>query len=79
MNFLERLDLLVRTLNINDGDNEGKVCGISTKFIRKLTDLFFLIIGFKASTDIPWNKTYYLRKMGKLKYIYGTMYLPLDN
>ena len=62
MNVLDRLHVLVRTLNINYDDNEAKVCGILTKFIIKLTYLFFLIIGEKSSTNIPLNKNYYLRK-----------------
>ena len=40
MNALELLNLLVRTVNMNDDDNEAKVCGILTKFIRKWTYLF---------------------------------------
>ena len=79
MNVLEKFNLLVRTLNMNDDDKEGKICGISTKFIRKLTDLSFLIIGEKASTDIPLNKTNNLRKMEKLICLYEPMYLPWDD
>ena len=79
MSVIERLNLLVRTLNMNDDDNEAKVCGILTKLIRKLTDLFFLIIGEKASTNLPLNRNYYLRKMSKLTCLYGPMYLPLDD
>ena len=79
MNVLEKLYLLVRTLNMNDDDNKGKLCGISTKFIKKLMDLFFLIIGEKSLTYIPLNKTNYLRKMVKLTCLYGLMYLPLDD
>ena len=58
MNVLEKLHLLFRTINMNDDDNEAKVCGISTNFIRKLTDFFFIIIGGKSSTKIPLNKMY---------------------
>ena len=72
------MNLLARTLNINDNDNEEKACGVSTKFIRKLRDLFFLIIGEIASKNIPLNKTYYLRKIAKLTCLYGLMYLLLD-
>ena len=39
-NVLDRFHLLVITMNINDDNNESKVCGISTEFIIKLTDLF---------------------------------------
>ena len=39
MNVIKKLHLLVRTLNMNDDDNEEKVCGISKKIIGKLTDL----------------------------------------
>ena len=60
LNVIEKLYLLVRTLNMSDDDNEAKVCGILTKFIRKLTDLYFLIIGEKASTNTPLNRAYYL-------------------
>ena len=52
MGVLEKLYNLVKTLNIND-DNEEKCCGVSTDFIRKLTDLFFITIGEKASTKTP--------------------------
>ena len=79
MSVIERLHLLVRTLNMNDDDNEAKVCGILTKFIRKLTDLFFLIIGEKASINTPLNRAYYLWKMAKLTCLYVPMYLPLDD
>ena len=65
MNFLEKLYIFVRALNMNDDDKEAKLCGISTNFIRKWTDLFFIIISEKASTYLPLNKTYYLRKFGK--------------
>ena len=64
---------------MNDEENEEKVFSISTKFIRKLTDLFFLIIGEKASTNIPLNKTYYLRKMARLTCLYVPIYLPMDD
>ena len=66
-------------MNMNDDDNEAKVCDILTKFIRTLIDLFFLIIGENASTNVPLNKTNYLRKMSKLTFLYGPMYLPLDD
>ena len=42
---------------MND-DNEEDVHGISTNFIKKLTDLFFIIIGEKASTNVPLSNIY---------------------
>ena len=39
MSFIERFNLLVRTLNMNEDENVEKLHGISTNFIRKLTDL----------------------------------------
>ena len=77
MDVLDIFHLLVRTPNMNDGDKEAKVCGTLTKFIRKLTNLFFLIIGEKFSKNLPLNKTYSLIKMAKLIFLYGPMYLPL--
>ena len=56
-----------------------KFCGVSTDFIRKLTDLFFIIIGEKSSTNIPLSKMYRLRKCATLTCLYGTMYLKLDD
>ena len=61
MNVIEKLYLIVKTLNIND-DNEEKCYGVSTNFIRKTTDLFFIIIDEKAPTDIPLRKIYHLKK-----------------
>ena len=52
MSVLEKLYNLVKTLNINDY-NEKSCHGVSTYFIRKLTDLFFITIGEKALTNIP--------------------------
>ena len=78
MNVLERLHLLVITLNMNDAYNEAKLCGILNNFIRKLKDFFFIIIGEKASTNLLLKKTNYLRKLANLKCLYGPMYLPLD-
>ena len=37
--YLDKLYNLVKTLNVNN-DYLGKCCGISTDFIRKLTDFF---------------------------------------
>ena len=62
-------------MNINDDDAEN-CCGISTDFIRKLTD-FFIIIGEKASTNIPLSKMNHLRKCATLACLYGPMYLQL--
>ena len=55
MNAIEKLFLLVKTLNMND-DNEEKQYGVSTGFIRKLTDLFFITIGEKNLQKFPWGK-----------------------
>ena len=63
---------------MND-DNMEKCCGVSTDFIKKLTDFFFIFIGEKASTNTPLSKMYRLRKIAKLKLIYGPMYLKLDD
>ena len=52
---------LVETLNTNNEDID-KCCGVSTDFISKLTDFFFIIIGEKASTNIPWSKMNRLKK-----------------
>ena len=79
INVIEKFCLLVRTLNMNDDDNDGKVCGISTKFIKTFTNFFFVIIGEKASINILLNKKYYLRKMEKLTFLYWPMYLLLDD
>ena len=79
MNVPEIFNLLVRTPNMNDDDTEGKGCGFSTKLIRKLTDFFLLIIGERASTNIPLSKMRYLIKMAKLTCLYKPMHLPLDD
>ena len=47
---------------MND-DNEDKCYDVSTYFIRKLMDLFFITIGEKESTNIPLNNMYFLRKV----------------
>ena len=75
---LEKLYNLVKILSMND-ENEGKCSGVSTVFIRKLTDLFFITIGEKASTNIPLSKIYRLRKSATLKRLYGPIYLKLDD
>ena len=78
MSVLKKLYNLVKTLNIND-DNEGKFYGVSTDFIRKLTDLFFITIGGKASINIILRKMYRLRKSATLTCLYGPIYLQLDD
>ena len=57
MNIIEKLYLLVKILNMKY-NNDKKCYGISTDSIRKLTDLFFIIIGEKVSTNIPLRKMY---------------------
>ena len=52
MNVLEKLYLLVKTLNMND-DNEEKFYGVSTDFIRKFMDLFFVLIGKNHLQTFP--------------------------
>ena len=78
MSVLKKLYNLVKTLNKND-DNEGKCYVVSTDFIRKLKDLFFITIGEKASTKIPLGKVYILRKSATLTHLYGPMYLELGD
>ena len=65
---------IVKALNMND-DNEEKCQGVSTDFIRKFTDFFFITIGEKASTNIPLRKMHCLRKSATLTRLYGPMYL----
>ena len=77
MSVLNKLYNLVKKLNMND-DNEGKCYGVSTDFIRKLKDFFFITIGEKASTKISLRKMYCLRKSATLTRLYGPMYLELD-
>ena len=78
MSVIKKLYNLVKTLNMND-DNEGKCCGASTDFIRKLTDFFFIIISEKASTNIPLRKMHHLIKSSTMKCLYGPIYLELDD
>ena len=59
-----------------NNDNVEKCCGVSTDFIRKLTD-FFIIIGEKALTNVPWIKMNPLGKNSTLTCLYGPMYLQL--
>ena len=74
---LNKLYNLVKKLNMND--DKKKCCGVLTDFIRKLTDLFFIIIGEKASANVPLRKIYCLRKITKLTCLYGPMYLQLND
>ena len=76
MSVINKLYNLVKTLNLND-DNEGKWNGVSTDLIRTLTDLFFITIGEKSSTNIPLSKMYHLRKIAKLTRLYVPMNLEL--
>ena len=78
MNALEKLYLFVKTLNMND-ENDEKCYGVSTYFIRKLTDLFFIIIGEKASINIPLRKMHCLLKIATLTCLYRPIYLELDD
>ena len=64
-------------MNIND-DNKEKCYGVSTDFIIKLTDLFFITIGEKASINIPLSKIHRLWKSATLTRLYEPMYLELD-
>ena len=52
MSALEKLYNLVKTLNMND-ENMEKCCGVSTDFIRKLTNFFFIIIGENPQQTLP--------------------------
>ena len=61
MSVLKKLYNLVKTLNMND-DNEEKLYGVSTDFIRKLTDNFFIAIGEKASTKNSLEQSVSLKK-----------------
>ena len=49
---LDKLYKLVKTLNIND-DSIEKCCGVLTSFIRKLADIFFIIIGENPQQTFP--------------------------
>ena len=75
---LGKLYILFKTLKINDGNRE-KCCGVSTDFLRRLTDFFFIIVGETGSTNIPLSKINRMRKSATLKCLYGPMYLELDD
>ena len=49
---LDKLYNLFKTLNVND-DDEEKLYGVSTYFIRKMTYLFFINIGEKHQQTSP--------------------------
>ena len=66
---MDKLYNLVKTLNMND-DNEEKCYGVSTYFIRNLTDSFFVIIGEKSSANIPLSKMYCTKKCNTDMYIW---------
>ena len=72
MSVLKKLYDLVKALNLND-DNEEKCHGVTTDFIRKLTDLFFITIGEKESTKILSRKMDWLRKSETLTRVYRPM------
>ena len=57
MSVIEKLNLLLRTLNTNDSENEEKLYGIWPNLSEKMTGFFVIIIGEKASTNLPLNKT----------------------
>ena len=65
MYVVETFHLLLRTLNMNEDDNEETFYGILTNSIRTLTDLYFMIIGEKSSTNIPLNNKYSLKIVQK--------------
>ena len=52
MSALKKLYNLVKTLNMND-ENEENIYGVSTDFIRKLTYFFFIIIGENPQQTFP--------------------------
>ena len=58
MKVLGKFYLLVKTLNMND-NNEENFYGVSAYFIRKLTSFFFIIIG----ENIPLSKIYRFLKV----------------
>ena len=78
MSVIKKLYNLVKTLNIND-DNEEKCCGVSTYSIRKLTNFFFINIGKKESTKVILRKMYRLRKSATLTHLYGPVLLELGD
>ena len=43
------------------------------------SQIFFITIGEKSSTNIPLRKMYRLTKSATLTYIYGPMYLDLND
>ena len=63
---------------MNDEDEE-KCYGVPTDFIKELTNIFFIIIGEKASKNLTLSKLYHLGKTETLKRLYGPMYLEFDD
>ena len=61
---------------MND-DKEEKYVGVSTDFISKLTDLFFITIVEKSSTNTLLSKMYRLRKGATLTCLFEPMYLEV--
>ena len=55
---------------MND-DNEEKCYGVSTDFIRQLTNFLFIIIGGKSWTNIPFRKKFVKKKA---KHVYMDPY-----
>ena len=77
MSALEKVYNLVKTLNIND-NNEEKCYVLSTDFIKELID-FFHNYWEKTSKNTPLSKMYRLRKSATLTRLYGPMYFELDD
>ena len=77
MSNKEKFYSLVKRLNVEEEYNEENLYEISTNFIRKLTDFFFILICKKVSTNIPLNMMYY-KKNANLICLFGPVYLHLD-
>ena len=78
MIVIDELNDHVKLLDMNDENDENRY-GVSTIFITKLTYLFFITIGDKASTNIPLSKIYRLIKISRLACLYKPMYLELED
>ena len=79
MSVIRKLYNLVKTLNINY-DNGKKCYGVSTDFIRKLTELVFITVGEKASTNIPLRKKHGHFYMDPCTYSWMTiLHNPIKN
>ena len=70
MNALDKLYFICQKFNIND-DNEEKCYGVSINLIKKLTDLFFIIIGEKASTNTPLRRIHCTKKCNTDMYLWN--------